>query len=120
VWNQRDLWNILYGTNPIYILDAGRWASTKDRLVQSYRNVSGVDRAVGYSQMVDHKFLTADKSVQQTSWSNGIVITVNFGDKPYKRAEGTEIFPMSDVIDVTSTGIDINLDSLHRVSKPHH
>jgi hypothetical protein len=83
VWRQRDLWNVLYGTNPIYILDESRWTSEKDRLLQSYKDVSMADRAVGYAQMLSHLFLTADHNVQQTRWSNGVVITVNFGATPY-------------------------------------
>jgi hypothetical protein len=83
VWRQRDLWNVLYGTSPIYILDSAKWESEKVRLVQSYKDVSGADRAVAYAQMVSHSFLTADHTVQRTRWSNGKVITVNFGDKPY-------------------------------------
>jgi hypothetical protein len=33
--------------------------------------------------MLSHAFLTPDHSVQQTRWSNGKVITVNFGSEPY-------------------------------------
>jgi hypothetical protein len=87
VWRQRDLWNVLYGTSPIYILDSSRWASQKDRLIQSYKDVSTADRAVGYAQMLTHVFLTPDHTVQQTRWSNGKVITVNFGDQPYKATQ---------------------------------
>jgi hypothetical protein len=83
VWRQRDLWNVLYGTSPIYVLDPARWASQKDRLAQSYKDVSTSDRAVAYAQMLSHAFLTPDHSVQQTRWSNGKVITVNFGSEPY-------------------------------------
>jgi hypothetical protein len=99
VWRQRDLWNILYGTNPIYILDSTRWASTKDRVVQSYTDVSKADRAVGYAQMVDHKFLTADKTVQETLWSNGVAIIVNLGQTPFKTKAGPDIQAMDSRIE---------------------
>lgn len=99
VWDQRDLWNILYGTSPIYILDGERWASQKDRLIKSYRNVSGADRAVGYTQMVSHTFLTPDHEVQQTRWSNGVTITVNFGAAPYQLSPTETVAPLGYAID---------------------
>jgi hypothetical protein len=94
VWTQRDLWNILYGTNPIYILDSSKWISQKDRLVQSYTNASKADRRVGYAQMIDHIFLTSDKTVQETDWSNGLRIIVNFGSEPYVLKKSVTIAPL--------------------------
>jgi len=38
--------------------------------------------------------LTPDRDVQQTRFSNGVIITVNFGDKPYRLPDGTEVPPM--------------------------
>jgi len=45
--------------------------------------------------MTDHRFLTRDRDVQQTTFANGITITVNFGDKPYDQPDGKKIEPMS-------------------------
>jgi hypothetical protein len=50
---------------------------------------------VGYAEMTDHRFLTPDRSVQQTRFANGVVVTVNFGDKPFKLPDGTELAAMS-------------------------
>ena len=41
--------------------------------------------------MTDHRFLTPDRSVQQTHFANGVIVTVNFGDKPFRLPDGTEI-----------------------------
>jgi hypothetical protein len=43
--------------------------------------------------MTTHKFLTADRSVQQTTFANGTAVTVNFGQTPYKDAAGNELAP---------------------------
>jgi len=32
--------------------------------------------------------------VQETRFAGGVVVVVNFGDKPYKPADGTEIPPL--------------------------
>jgi hypothetical protein len=45
--------------------------------------------------MTDHRFLTTDRDVQQTTFANGVTVTVNFGEKPYHSPDGKEIEPMS-------------------------
>ncbi len=94
LWDKRDLFNILYGTPPMFMFNNKIWKENKDRFVKSYKNVCPVARAVGYSEMTDHCFLTDDKSVQQTTFANGIKITVNFGAKAYRLPDGNKIEPM--------------------------
>ena len=45
--------------------------------------------------MTDHRFLTADRTVQQTPFANGVTVTVNFGDKPFRLPDGTELAALS-------------------------
>jgi hypothetical protein len=45
--------------------------------------------------MTDHKFLTPDRDVQQTTFANGVTVTVNFGDKTYRLPDGKEVESMS-------------------------
>ena len=51
-------------------------------------------RATGYAEMLSHRWLTADHAVQQTRFANGVTVTVNFGDRPYTLADGTELPPL--------------------------
>ncbi|RKY05102.1 hypothetical protein DRP77_02000 [Candidatus Poribacteria bacterium] len=94
LWDKKDLFNILYGTPPMFMFTREFWEKHKERFAQSYRNICPIARAVGYAEMIDHRFLTPDRSVQQTVFSNGVVITVNFGDKPYFLPDGTKVEPM--------------------------
>jgi hypothetical protein len=48
---------------------------------------------VGYSEMTDHRFLTPDRSVQQTTFANGATVTVNFGDNAYQLPGGKLLQP---------------------------
>ncbi|MEW6359045.1 MAG: glycoside hydrolase [Planctomycetota bacterium] len=91
LWDKRDLFNILYGTPPMFMFNRKIWNESKARFVQSYKAVCPVVRAVGYAEMTDHRFLTPDRDVQQTTFSNGVTVTVNFGSKPFKLADGTEV-----------------------------
>ena len=94
LWNKRDLFNILYGTPPMFMFNNQIWRKNKARFVESYKNVCPVARAVGYAEMTDHRFLTPDRNVQQTKFANGISVTVNFGDKLYRLPDGKKIEPM--------------------------
>jgi hypothetical protein len=94
IWDKRDLFNILYGTPPMFMFTRQVWNQNKDRFVRSYKDVCKVARTVGYSEMTDHRFLTPDRDVQQTSFANGITITVNFGKEPYRFADGKMLKPV--------------------------
>jgi len=94
IWLKRDLFNILYGTPPMFMFNRSFWNDNKARFAQSYKNICPIVRAVGYAEMTNHRFLTKDRSVQQTNFSNGVTITVNFGDKPYRPGDGKEIKAM--------------------------
>lgn len=94
IWDKRDLFNALYGTPPMFMFNKKFWEANKERFVQSYKNTCPYARMVGYSEMADHRFLTADRSVQQTVFANGITITVNFGENPYRLPDRKEVPPM--------------------------
>jgi hypothetical protein len=98
LWTKRDLFNALYGTPPMFMFSRSFWEQNKDRFAQSYKDTCTVARAVGYAEMTDHRFLTPDRAVQQTSFANGVVVTVNFGDKPFRLADGSELAPMSHAV----------------------
>jgi len=98
LWDKRDLFNILYGTPPMFMFNNQIWKMNKTRFVESYKNISPVARAVGYAEMTDHRFLTTDRSVQQTQFANGISVTVNFGDKLYRLPDGKKVEPMGYIV----------------------
>jgi hypothetical protein len=93
LWDKRDLFNALYGTPPMFMFDRKLWEANKNRFVASYKATCPVARATGYAEMTDHRFLTPDRSVQQTAFANGVTVTANFGDAPYRLSDGTEIAP---------------------------
>ncbi|MBP5320767.1 MAG: hypothetical protein J6334_07240 [Kiritimatiellae bacterium] len=93
LWKKRDLFNVLYGTVGMFMFNRKQWGEDKERFAASYRTFAPVARATGYAEMTDHRILTPDRSVQQTRFSNGIVVTVNFGEKPYPYGQ-TAIPPM--------------------------
>jgi hypothetical protein len=84
IWRKRDLFNILYGTGPMFMFTRGLWRENREQFIRSYRDICPTIREYGYAEMVDHRFLTEDRSVQQTVFSSGQVVTVNFGATPFR------------------------------------
>ena len=78
LWDKRDLFNVLYGTMPMFAIRDDWWKQWKDRFVKSYRLTAPVARATGFSEMTSHRFLASDRSVQQTEFADGTVVTVDF------------------------------------------
>ena len=95
VWQQRDWWNALYGTPPMFMFNREIWQKNRDRFVQSYNTATPVARATGYSEMASHRWLTDDHAVQETKFANGVEVTVNFGDRPFAMSDGTALAPLS-------------------------
>jgi hypothetical protein len=95
VWARRDLFNALYGTPPMYMFNGAFWRPNRQRFLTSYRTAAPVARATGYAAMVSHRWLTPDHAVQQTRFANGVVVTVNFGDRDYQLPDGKLLGPLS-------------------------
>ena len=94
LWDKRDLFNVLYGTPPMFMFNRKLWTENKDRFARSYRNICPYVRRAGYAEMLDHRFLTPDRSVQQTVFANGQPVTVNFGAAPFRLPDGASVEPM--------------------------
>jgi len=94
VWDRRDLFNALYGTPPMFMFNAALWQRNRERFVRSYRASAGVTRATGYSEMLEHRWLSDDHAVQQTRFADGTVVTVNFGEAPARLGDGATLAPL--------------------------
>ena len=95
LWDRRDLFNALYGTPPMFMLNRTLWEHQRERFVQSYRATAPIARATGYREMLAHRWLTADHAVQQTEFAGGVTVTVNFGARPYTLADGSQLPPLA-------------------------
>ena len=77
-WWKRDIFNALYGTAPMYIFDYQMWTERRAEFLASWNRVGGIARRTGFSEMLSHRALTADRSVQETRFADGTVVTVDF------------------------------------------
>lgn len=99
VWAKRDLFNALYGTPPMYLLNRKQWAEEKERFVASSKVAMPVARMTAYKEMLDHQILKPDRTIQQTEFEGGIVVTVNFGDASFKMKDGFQLEGMTSRIE---------------------
>lgn len=78
-WWKKDLFNVLYGTAPLWNMDRNRWNAYRATFVDSYRRVAPWLRRIGYDELRSHRFVTADHKVQESVFSSGGRVIVNFG-----------------------------------------
>lgn len=81
-WARKDLFSALYGVAPQWNLDRAMWEKHRARFVASYQALGPVLRATGYDEMTGHRFLTADRQVQETTYSSGKRVLANFSAEP--------------------------------------
>ena len=98
LWRKRDLFNALYATPPMFLFDGNTWSEQRERFVESYKCGGMLSEATGYSEMLNHRILTKDRSVQRTDFANGISVVANFGEQPFKLADGTIVNALSHVV----------------------
>jgi hypothetical protein len=78
-WDEKDLWNILYGSMPLFMPPSlTYWNTNLEKFLTSYHLISAVTRNVGYSKMINHEFLSANRNIQKTTFENGWNVVVNF------------------------------------------
>ena len=80
---RKDAFNILYGTIPLlWANKAGSWQADRELFLRTCRNTSRLHQAVAGAEMLTHEFVTADRAVQRTRFSDGTEVAVNFGASP--------------------------------------
>jgi len=80
---KKELFNVLYGTMPMWHIDRQLWDLHKRDMLASYQRIHSVRQRIGFADMTDHGWLTPDRSVQFTDWDNGDRVIVNFGEQPF-------------------------------------
>ncbi|MCX7927604.1 MAG: DUF5696 domain-containing protein, partial [Candidatus Omnitrophica bacterium] len=60
------------------------WEKLSTRFVECFNNVSPVFEKVAAKQMLSHRFVTSDHTVQETTFEGGVQVIVNFGESSYQ------------------------------------
>ena len=78
-----ELRGVLYNVPPMYHLDRKTLKENKDKIIKHFQNFSKLHRELALEEMTDFSYLTEDKLVQKTTFSNGKEIIVNFSELPF-------------------------------------
>lgn len=117
-WRRKMLWSVLYGAPPMYRMYAAGVTKWQQQIGQTHREVSGWVRQIAFDEMLDHKFLTSDRSVQQTLFSSGRGVIVNFGVQPHAIPAGP-VLPAGAFITFTvPVSAPLKLDAPRTYSQP--
>ena len=81
LWKQRDLFNALYATPPMFmVLKRATWEEQRNRMVETCKFLEPVFDAVEDAEMISHQFCSDDRQMQLTEFSNGVGVLVNFSE----------------------------------------
>jgi len=94
-WQRKNLWSILYGAIPIYRLYYADFLQCRPGIAQTARYVGDWARRIGRDAMISHRFVTPDHLVQETLFSSGAGVVVNFGATLHRMIDGQTIPPRS-------------------------
>ena len=88
-WTKHDLMLMIGGDVPIFMVNRRHLDANGDRIAKTYKDVSEWNARIGWDELVDHRALTPDRSVQESRFSSGWAIVVNFSEgQPYSSEQG--------------------------------
>ncbi len=92
ITDRKTAMNVLYGTPPMmWVNEHGvRWREPDQRqlMIEIYQQTCKLHEVIADHEMVSHEFLTPDRKVQRSTFADGTVCTVNFGDSTYQVTTG--------------------------------
>ena len=98
ITDRKTAMNVLYGTPPMMWVNGHglRWSEPDDRqlMIEIYQQTCKLHEVIADQEMISHEFLTADRQVQRSTFADGTVCTVNFGDSNYKMTAGEQEFSL--------------------------
>jgi len=92
-WWQRDLLNAVSGTPPMYFFTREVFERQKARLAASVKIAARTAKVTADATIVGWRWLTADRLVQESRFSNGYAVLANFSENPYRATDGSVIPP---------------------------
>lgn len=92
-WWQRDALNAITGTAPMYLFTPEVFAAQKTRLAESVKIAARTARETADALLIEYRWLSSDRLVQQSRFSNGFMVTVNFSERRRVLADGQTIGP---------------------------
>lgn len=96
---KKEVLSILYGSAPTFTeIDganqSGSWTHNRQAFMRTYRNVCKLNEVIGNQELLTHQFLTSDRNVQKTVWSDGTEVVANFGSSDFIASIGDKTYTL--------------------------
>jgi len=88
IWWKKDLFNILYGSAPLWSLDDTVWTRYKQSFIDSYKKICPWLSQICCDELVSHQFITEDHKIQESIFAPGKSVIVNFGEDGWQYEGG--------------------------------
>ena len=96
ITDRKTAMNVLYGTPPMMWANSHglRWGVPEERqmMIDIYRQTCKLHEVVADQEMLSHEYLTPDRMLQRSTFADGTVCTVNFGEAAHVVAAGGREF----------------------------
>ncbi|MGI5925404.1 MAG: glycoside hydrolase [Lentisphaeria bacterium] len=79
---RKDALNVLLASMSTFWVNKGTWKHDRSSFLRSYFHTTKVHETLGMEEMLSHRFLSADRCLQQTDFADGSSIVVNIADEP--------------------------------------
>ena len=109
--------DLLYGNVPIFVFNEETYKQWKPRLKVMYDLICALHRETAFDELTDHRFLSAQGDVQQTWFSSGATVTVNFGSGEFVSQDGITIPPKGFCLNSPKIGIKVKRFSLDLIEE---
>ncbi len=81
-WKRKDLFTVLYGAMPLIMpQNLAHWYERQGDFLSSIHLAGAFYECIGTERMETHQFISSDRLVQKTVFSNGWEVVGNFSDK---------------------------------------
>ena len=99
LWRLSDLMSMVHGTPPIvkfmgddtpHVMKE-EFETVRRLYMRTFRDVCGWHEQIGFDEMTDHRFLSKDRLVQETRFSSGQAVVVNFGSEAWDDPRGFRV-----------------------------
>jgi hypothetical protein len=98
LWDNFDLLTMIAGNMPIFVLSEDVLPGRGERILQTHRTAAAWHERIGWDELVDHRALTPDRSVQESRFSSGWAVIANFSRTgAYTAAGGQVVGPMGNL-----------------------
>ena len=103
-WQLKNLWTVLSASAPMYRIYGDRVKKYAAEITRTQHYVNEWVRQVAFDEMVNHRFVTPDRQVQESEFSSGKGVVVNFGDETHTLPDGQVVKARDYVIFTVADG----------------